>query len=139
MRQLVVDAALVDQIEIDSAGTGAWHEGEAPDRRAQAEARRRGIDISMQQARALRSEDYRAFDYIVAMDRNNLSHMKQRCPDKHRHKLHLCTRFAPDLETDDVPDPYYGGHDGFREVFDMVEASLRGLLREIEAKHLNKK
>ena len=137
MRQLVAEANLLHRIEIDSAGTGAWHVGEAPDKRAQEEARRRGIDLSMQRARAVCAEDFGAFDYIVAMDRSNLKHLQQQCPAAHRSKLSLCTSYAPDLGVDDVPDPYYGGEDGFRDVFDLVEASLRGLLREIEAKHLD--
>lgn len=136
MRKLVADAGLLDKIEIDSAGTGAWHVGEAPDKRAQQEARRRGIDIGMQRARAVHRDDFPGFDYIVAMDHANLRELKRRCPEEHVDKLRLCLSYAPQLAVDEVPDPYYGGPDGFREVFDLVEAALAELLKDIQTKHL---
>lgn len=122
-------------LEIDSAGTGAWHAGEPPDRRAQSEARRRGIDLSGQRARAVRPEDFAHFDHILAMDAENLSNLKKACPPAQRHKLRRLLDLAPSLHTRDVPDPYYGGPDGFAQVFDLIETACDALLDEIATTH----
>ena len=127
-----VDAAgLAGAIEIDSAGTGAWHVGQPPDSRAQAAARQRGFDLSAQRARQVKSDDFAAFDHIVAMDRNNLATLSAAAPDAARHKMRLFMDFAPGVGEAEVPDPYYGGTDGFADVLDMVEAASVGLLEHI--------
>jgi protein-tyrosine phosphatase len=125
---------LGERIRIDSAGTGAWHVGEAPDRRAQLAARRRGVDLSAQRARQVAPEDFGRFDLIVAMDRANLDALRSACPPRHRDRLRLFLEYAPELGRQEVPDPYYEGDDGFEVVLDLVEAASRGLLAELRAR-----
>lgn len=119
------------QLDIDSAGTGAWHVGHPPDQRAQAAARARGYDISRIRARQVTRADFERFDLILAMDRDNLASLHGLCPPLQRNKLRRFLEFA---ETDvlDVPDPYYGGHDGFERVLDLIEDASRGLLRHLQ-------
>jgi protein-tyrosine phosphatase len=135
-RKLVENAGLEDHIEVDSAGTIDFHLGEAPDERSQTTARRRGIDISHLRARQVHLDDFGAFDYIVALDRDNLAYLKQSCPDGYQGRLSLLMAHAPEREEDEVPDPYYGGPAGFERVFDMVEEAGRGLLERIRSEHL---
>lgn len=130
-RQQVRESALDKRIFIESAGTHAYHVGHEPDVRAQAAARRRGIDLSTQRARCVDEDDFIAFDLIVAMDRDNLACLQERCPDEHRHKLSLLLTYAPHLGIEEVPDPYYGGPHGFERVLDMIEAAAQGLLASI--------
>lgn len=137
-RKLVDARGLSAQVEIDSAGTGAWHAGESPDSRAQEEARKRGIDISGLRARAVRPNDFTTFDYIVAMDQDNYDDLRSMCPESEQWRLHRHLSFAPGVSTRSVPDPYYGGVDGFRRVYDLVEQGARGLLDRIEAEHVNR-
>ena len=131
-RHLAKERGLDAHIEADSAGTHAYHTGEAPDRRAQATALERGIDLGNLRARPVELSDYERFDYIVAMDHDNLAHLSRRCPPQAASRLHLFCAFAPDLDTDIVPDPYYGGPDGFDYVFDVVWRASNGLLDVIE-------
>ena len=119
-------------LEIDSAGTGDWHIGHAPDPRAQAEALRRGLDISMLRARQVTEEDFHRFDHIVAMDAKNLADLLAMQPDGARAALSLLLDHA---EGGDVPDPYYGGDGGFEHVLDLIEAASQGLLAELRNKH----
>jgi protein-tyrosine phosphatase len=135
-RSLVEKEKLADRIAIDSAGTHAYHEGNAPDRRAQETARRRGIDLSDLVARKVDAGDFERFDYVLAMDQDNWVSLSQICPEPHRDKLHLFMDFAPQMRTREVPDPYYGGPSGFERVFDLVEAAAQGLLDEIRGRHL---
>lgn len=128
---LVDRNGLASSVSFDSAGTHAYHIGERPDPRAQEAARRRGIDIGRQAARRVEDKDFERFDYIVAMDRDNLTVLESRCPQSHRHKLALMLQYAPHLEIDEVPDPYYGGPQGFERVLDLIEAAAEGLLQEI--------
>jgi protein-tyrosine phosphatase len=114
-------------LHVESAGTHDYHCGEPPDRRAQQHARRRGYDLSAQRARQVRPRDFEDFHYIIAMDRGHLRLLELMCPPGHRGKLRLL------LAGRDVPDPYYGGPDGFEQVLDMVEAACRGLIHEIRA------
>ncbi len=130
-RDLVRRHGLDDRIAIDSAGTGAWHVGSAPDKRAQAAALRRGIDISGLRARQARREDFERFDYVIAMDRENHRDLRHLCPPGREDRLHLFLDFAPDTGTRDVPDPYYGGRQGFEHVHDLVERASAGLLDRI--------
>jgi protein-tyrosine phosphatase len=110
---------------VESAGTGDWHVGQAPDERAQRHARSRGYDLSGQRARVLRERDFEEFDRILAMDRGHLRILQRMCPQQHRHKIRML------IDGHDVPDPYYGGAEGFEQVLDMVEAACFGLLAEI--------
>ena len=134
-RDLVEREGLSGQITIDSAGTHAYHVGEQPDRRAQAEAQRRGIDISSLRGRQARAQDFQTFDYVLAMDRSNHDNLMSICPLGAEDRLSMFLDFAPDLERREVPDPYYDG--GFNKVYDMIEQAAQGLLADIRAKHLN--
>jgi len=133
--KLVIEEGLSHQIEIDSAGTHAYHLGEPPDRRARETARRRGIDLSRQRARRALAEDFELFDYVLAMDRDNLSALAALCPPGYEERLRLFMDYAPHLEIREVPDPYYGGANGFEAVFDMVDEAARGLLEAIRREH----
>jgi protein-tyrosine phosphatase len=130
-RKVVEREGMLEVVEIDSAGTHAYHVGEPPDRRAQETADRRGIDLSDQRARRVAPEDFHAFDYILAMDQENYHNLSGLCPPGQERKLMLFMDFAPHLRTREVPDPYYGGPSGFERVFDMVEAAAEGLLADI--------
>lgn len=122
-----------DRIEVDSAGTHAYHVGGPPDGRAQQEARRRNIDLSRQRARRVDDADFERFDYILAMDAVNMAELRARCPSQLSHKLHLFLEFAADTADKDVPDPYYGGANGFGVVLDLVELGSQGLLEFLQA------
>lgn len=130
-RKLVVEHGLTHRIEIDSAGTHAYHVGEQPDRRARQTARERGIEIDDLRARLVERADFDLFDYVVAMDQDNYRNLERLCPTGRETKLKLFMEFAPELRVRDVPDPYYGGQNGFDQVFDLVEAAARGLLSEL--------
>ncbi len=134
MRHVVAAAEMDDEIEMDSAGTGSWHVGSAPDRRATAAAAARGVTLAGT-ARQVRPGDFEHFDLILAMDHANLADLRALAPDEQaRARVRLLREF--DLAADgelDVPDPYYGGEDGFGEVFELVEAACEGLLAEIRA------
>jgi len=123
LRHLAKQAGV--DVHVESAGTGGWHVGHPPDERAQHHARGRGYDLSAQRARQVGPRDFEAFDLIVAMDRGHLAALQAQCPREHRAKLRLL------VPGRDVPDPYYGGAEGFERVLDMVEAACAGLLREI--------
>ena len=123
-------------IDIDSAGTHAYHVGNAPDRRAQVTAVERGVDLSDLLARRVMPEDFDVFDYVLAMDQDNYMSLSEICPDQHVDKIYMFMDFAPHMRTREVPDPYYGGPAGFDRVFDLVEAASAGLLEEIRQRHL---
>jgi protein-tyrosine phosphatase len=136
MRSLVVQAGLQEAIELDSAGTGGWHVGHAPDSRASETARRRGVMLDGS-ARKVAPSDFDDFDLLLAMDLSNARDLERIAPDESgRAKVRMLREFDPrgaeggDL---DVPDPYYGEGDGFETVFDLVHAACEGLLAEIEA------
>jgi low molecular weight protein-tyrosine phosphatase len=131
MRGRVREAGLEDEIAVESAGMGDWHVGHPPDRRAAEAARRRGVTLDGT-ARQVRASDFAHYDLLLAMDRDNLAELRALAPDAAaQEKIHLLREFdpasagAPDL---DVPDPYYGGPQGFEIVLDQVEAACRGLL-----------
>ncbi|WP_404948386.1 low molecular weight protein-tyrosine-phosphatase [Shewanella sp. SR44-3] len=117
--------------EIDSAGTIGFHQGHSPDKRSIAAGNRRGLDFSAMQARQVRSDDFESFDMILAADKANLADLKALCPAHLQHKLQLMLSFAI-LDTDEVPDPYYGGCDGFERVLDLLDASLDALAKTIQ-------
>lgn len=120
---------VADEFEFDSAGTQAYHSGEAPDLRTQAAALRRGYDLSALRARPVLDEDFERFDLILAMDKSHLLWLRQRCPADFVHKLDLFLSYAGDGFAREVSDPYYGGAAGFEVVLDQCEVAVRGLLR----------
>ena len=135
MRHVVAEAGMQDEVELDSAGTGSWHVGSAPDERASAAAGARGVTLAGA-ARQVRPQDFEDFDLILAMDAANLRDLRALAGGEDDGKIRLLREFDPatagsgDL---DVPDPYYGAPGGFEEVLDLVEAACRGLLEEIRA------
>ena len=129
--RMAVEAGLTD-IDIDSAGTGAWHTGEPPDIRSREAGMARGYDFTGQSARAVESLDFARFDYILAMDRKNLRALEDMTPKNWRGHLGLFLDFAGE-ENADVPDPYYGGPDGFENVLDLIERASGGLIAHIKA------
>lgn len=130
-RHQVAERGLQRRFIIDSAGTHAYHVGEAPDPRAQSTAKRRGVDLSRLRARRVTAEDIEQFDYVLAMDRDNYKNLLAIAPASHEQKVRLLLDFAPEVSHDEVPDPYYGGISGFDRVLDMIEAASEGLLAEI--------
>jgi len=110
---------------VESAGTHDYHAGEAPDARAQRHAQQRGYDLRGLRARQVRRRDFSEFDYIVAMDRGHLEILQENCPPEHRAKLRMLVNGR------DVPDPYYGGPEGFERVLDLIEAGTLALLSEV--------
>jgi protein-tyrosine phosphatase len=114
-------------VHVESRGTHDYHIGEPPDDRAQHHAKRRGYDLSEQRARHIGRRDFEEFDLVLAMDRGHLRILQRLCPPQHARKLRLF------LQENDVPDPYYGGPEGFERVLDLVEAACRSLLTEIRA------
>jgi len=130
-RKLVEEAGLSEQVEIDSAGTHAYHIGEPPDRRAQETALRRGIGLDDLRARKVEPADFERYHYVLAMDRDNHALLAEICPPGREERLRMFMTFAADLPEEEVPDPYYGGSSGFEHVFDLVEAAAHGLLEEI--------
>jgi len=132
MRQLIRDAGLEDQIQVDSAGTGAYHTGEPPDPRSRAVAGRHGTSLDGQRARKIEPGDYTSFDLVLAMDRENLQDLRVACPPGKRGRLKLLRSFDPKGGTD-VPDPYFGGVDGFDDVFAMVYRCCESLLESLRS------
>jgi protein-tyrosine phosphatase len=135
-KALVEREGLSDQVSVDSAGVGSWHIGSPPDSRAQATARKRGIDLSNQRARQAKAHDFERFDYVIAMDSQNHGDLARMCPKGGEDRLYKFLQFAPQLGLSDVPDPYYGGDGGFDGVLDLIEAASAGLLDDIRTKHL---
>ena len=133
-RQQVDEAGLGDSMTIDSAGTHAYHVGNAPDARATSTALRRGIDMTDLRARQIALDDFTCFDYILAMDSDNLSAMETLCPAAERPRLSLMLDWTSGWGKE-VPDPYYGGDEGFERVFDMLADACRGLLEQIVTDH----
>ena len=133
-RNLLADQQLADRIEVDSAGTHAYHVGQPPDPRAQAAAARRGIDISALRGRQADPSDLHEFDYVVAMDRQNQEALLAISTAETRSKVRLFMEFTDRYPDTEVPDPYYGGGSGFDQVIDMIEAASLGLLQELRTR-----
>ncbi len=131
-RKLVEDAGLSHSIEIDSAGTGSWHVGKAPDHRAQAAARQRGIDITRLRARQIVPQDFAAFDYLIAMDQQNLGDLNQYRPRSGQPIIRLLLDFGETMTGREVPDPYYGLAADFEGMFDLIEQGAADLLNHIK-------
>ena len=134
MQNKVIQRGLSDFIEIDSAGTHAYHVGEQSDQRSRRLALQKGIDMDYIRARRIAAEDYHRFEYILAMDAENLALIEQYAPPDHRSNLSLFLQFANrdgSVKRSTVPDPYYGGERGFEDVFDLVDRGCESLLRHI--------
>ena len=130
-RALIAREGLAGRVDTDSAGTAGYHLGEHPDPRSCEAAQRRGINIHKLRARRVAVGDFAAFDLVLAMDRGHHAQLSRLCPPEMRDRLRLFLDFAPQLGIEDVPDPYYGGQDGFERVLDMIEAGCQGILRHI--------
>ena len=133
-RRLIEQEGLADLILVDSAGTHAYHIGKPPDERAQATALKRGFDLGDLRARQAAAADFETFDYVLAMDRENYEILASLCPAGYEERLSLFLDYAPDIGIREVPDPYWGGEQGFEQVFDMLEAASLGLLEEIKSR-----
>lgn len=134
-RQLLQQANLHQQVLVDSAGTGDWHIGKAPDARTMAAAQKRGYDLSSLRARQVSAADFNEFDYILAMDNANLRDLQRLKPSSYRGHLGLFLPFGEQQDYREVPDPYYGEHEGFELVLDLIEDAAQGLLNDIR-RHL---
>lgn len=136
---LVEHHNLQHEINVDSAGTGDWHIGRVPDARSTATALQRGYDLSVLRARQVSAEDFARFDYILAMDAQNLRDLQKMRPAQFRGELDLFLSYGDgdygDGKLREVPDPYYGGADGFEHVLDLVEDAAQGLLHAIAQQH----
>ena len=130
LRAKAQDAGLA--LDVASAGTGDWHVGEAPDLRAQEAAAARGYDISALRGGQVTRADFARFDYLLAMDRKNLAHLQRMMPTSFKGTLRLFLDYAPDAPLREVPDPYFGGEDGFAPVLDLVEEAADGLIRHLQ-------
>ena len=126
---------LADYILVDSAGTSGWHIGEPPDARSRKAAQQRGYDLSQQRGRQVTVQDFHDFDYILAMDRQNLQALKAICPEGFAGHLGLFLEFSRKQTYLEVPDPYHGGSEGFELVVDLIEEAADGLLADILEKH----
>ena len=134
-RALLEREGMNGEIVCDSAGTGAWHVGHAPDDRMTEAAARRGVDLSPLRARKAIKADFDRFDYVVAMDQDNFNNLSRLCPPDYKGRLARMMEFAPHMGRREVPDPYYGGADGFELVLDLIEEAAQGLLADIRANH----
>ena len=135
MRHLVEAAGLSAHVQIDSAGTAAYHIGKAPDHRSREAAAARRISIGGA-ARQFAPEDWERFDYVLVMDSSNYEDLAAQAPPEAKHKLRLLRSFDPASPSGaPVPDPYYGGAEGFDEVLDLCEAACRGLLDHVKREH----
>ncbi len=121
-------------LQVDSAGTHNYHPGSPPDERSQEHAVLRGYDLSALRARQVADADFVKHDLILAMDGDNLAQLHSRCPPQHKGKLKLLTDYCQTLTASEVPDPYYGGAQGFEHVLDLVEDACNGLLSQLPAR-----
>jgi len=135
-RHRVTQEGLADALVIDSAGTGSWHVGELPDRRSRETASQRGFELTGR-ARQVTKKDFSSFDYLIAMDRSNRKNLLSMAPDTaSRSRVHLFRNFDARSGKDaEVPDPYYGGEDGFEDVFDICDAAALGLIAHLRETH----
>ncbi len=131
-RQKVRAAGLEDEIEIDSAGTHAYHIGSPPDPRAQSTASKRDIDLSKLRGRRVTEEDFINFDYVIAMDESNFQNLHSVCPPGYEDRIHMFLKFGTSDQRE-VPDPYYGSGNGFEIVLDLIENASDGLLEHLQS------
>lgn len=132
-RAAAEQAGLADRIRIDSCGTGDWHVGKKPDHRAMEAAARRGVDISDLRARQIQAADLAEYDYILVMDRQNLDDVNRLWRQHGGTEPQLFLGYGDTGDTDEVPDPYYGGDEGFERVLDLIARASQGLLAEIRS------
>lgn len=125
---------LVDpaKVEVDSAGTGAYHIGKAPDRRSIAVAKANGLDISQQRARQFQAEDFQQFDHIFVMDKENLADVRRLAPDAETAQKAQLFLSVLENSVEEVPDPYYGGEEGFQYVYDLVLEASKAIVKKLE-------
>lgn len=133
-RAIAEKKGVAAMFEFDSAGTHGYHIGNPPDVRARAAAAKRGYDLSQLKARQVNQFDFVRFDRILAMDRDNLELLRQACPQEHHAKLGLFLEYASQSASVEVPDPYYGGPEGFERVLDMIENAADGLIAQFAKK-----
>ena len=134
-KAMVAKAGVGDTIEVDSCGLSGYHAGEQADPRSREMAASRGYDLSLIRSRNINSSDYSEFDYILAMDEGHLADMQKQSPAQYHDKLELFLDYHPDHKGQSVPDPYYGGANGFKSVVDMIEETSGALLTHIREKH----
>jgi protein-tyrosine phosphatase len=132
-RQLVTEQGMTEHLHIDSCGTGNWHIGKSPDARAMAAADRRGVDISDLRARQIKAEDLDRFDYVLVMDRQNLADVRDIWHQNGGTEPRLFLEFGESGQAE-VPDPYYGGEDGFERVLELIHEASQGLLEDIRGR-----
>ena len=132
VNNIIINNGMSGLIKVDSAGTHGYHVGEPPDPRTCEAALRRGIDLSGLRARKVVPEDFERFDLLLAMDRDNLALLQRGTRSEHQAKLGLFMHYASHFDAEDVPDPYYGGEQGFELVLDMVEDAGQGLIRALQ-------
>ena len=130
--QRVIQAGLTDRVRVDSAGTHSGHKSESPDARAQALAKRHGYALNDMRSRRVADSDFLHFDLLLAMDHDNLEHLRRRCPADQLHRVRLLTEFYLRSENPIVPDPYYGNAKGFEVVLDLIEDACDGLLVHVQ-------
>ena len=131
-RQFVADSGLAEAVHTDSAGTHAYHAGEPPAHRARAAATRRGYTLDDIRARKVSDLDFEGFDFILAMDEDNLAILREQADEIHYPKIRLFLEFVSDAGMREVPDPYYGGGSGFERVLDLVEEASAVLLEVVK-------
>jgi len=133
LRELARREAPELELEVDSAGTAAYHLGDLADPRSRAAAKVRGYDLEGHRARQVQRADFERFDLILAMDESNLEALQSRAPAGSERRLHLFLEFAPGSTLTEVPDPYYGGPEAFEQVLDLAELGSRGLIAHLQA------
>ena len=138
LRRMVEAEGLSGHVTVASAGTHDYHVGEAPDARSRAHAARRGYNLDHLRASQVQPSDFESFDLLLAMDRSHLGQLLAACPGRHRTKVKLFLEYAPSRDVTEVPDPYYGGSEGFERVLDLIEAASRGLVSELRRVYLSR-
>lgn len=134
LRAKLAAAGLEARVRVDSAGTHGYHVGDAPDARAQRHARTRGVDLSALRARRVAEDDFDRFDLVLAMDEDNLAELQRLRPAGHANAPRLLLEFAARTAVREVPDPYYGGPDGFEHVLDLIDEACDGLVEHLRAR-----
>ena len=128
-RKKLASAGLLHKVHIDSAGTHNYHPNSPPDERSQTHAHRRGYDLSNLRARAVQENDFKAFDLLLTMDWDNRALLEERCPPENQHKIRGFAEFLQTTQASVIPDPYYGGAQGFEHVLDLIEEASDGLMQ----------
>lgn len=130
-QKMIDEAGLQEKFQVDSCGTGSWHIGHHPDERMQKAALKKGYDLSTLTARKLALKDFKQFDYILAMDTRNLADIIKLAPDQYKGRIQLFLDYADDKNLLEVPDPYYGGEQGFEHVVNLIESGCEGLFDKV--------